>query len=202
MSIHYPAGVKIPVSTIKEKKEKTPHKKYRLKIQAGNRGMRFEDGINQSNDYYLSKGVAVIHKKPTPINIVKVDYSHGAKIVEAFFQEPSTTDYNGIYKGKYIDFEAKSTHSKTAFPLKNIPHQQIEHLEAVLKLGAIAFFLIEIVPLTEIYLLPAEFVCRFYREKPRESIPVKEIKENGFLVKEKYLPRLDYLSVVDECFFK
>ena len=80
--------------------------------------------------------------------------------------------------------------------------EQIEHLEAVLKLGAIAFFLIEIVPLSEIYLLPAEFVCRFYREKPRESIPVKEIKENGFLVKEKYLPRLDYLSVVDECFFK
>ena len=65
MSIHYPAGVKIPVSTIKEKKEKTPHKKYRLKIQAGNRGMRFEDEINQSNDYYLSKGGETLPEEET-----------------------------------------------------------------------------------------------------------------------------------------
>ena len=34
---------------------------------------------------------------------MKVDYpnrSH-AKIVEAYYQTPSTTDYNGIYRGKY-----------------------------------------------------------------------------------------------------
>lgn len=202
MSIHYPAGVKAPTTSKELIKKKEPRKKYNLKIKAGNRGMSFEDEINKSNEYYLSKGLAVIHKKPTPINIVKVDYTHGAKITEAFFQEPSTTDYNGIYKGLYIDFEAKSTHSKTSFPLKNIPKQQIEHLNAVLALGAIAFFLIEIVPLNEIYLLPAKYVCSFYKDKPRESIPVSDIKENGFPVKEKYLPRLDYLAAVDECFFK
>ncbi len=202
MSIHYPAGVKAPTTSKELAKKKTTKKKYNLKIQAGNRGMSFEDEINKSNEYYLSKGIAVIHKKPTPIKIINVDYSHGAKITEAFFQEPSTTDYNGIYKGLYVDFEAKSTHSKTSFPLKNIPKQQIEHLNAVLALGAVAFFLIEIVPLNEIYLLPAKYVCSFYKEKPRESIPVKDIKENGIQVKEKYLPRLDYLAAVDECFFK
>ena len=36
--------------------------------------MRFEEAINESNKYYLSRGLAVIHKKPTPIQIVKVDY--------------------------------------------------------------------------------------------------------------------------------
>jgi len=39
-----------------------------------NRGMSFEKMINATNDYYLSQGVAVIHKKPTPIQIVRVDY--------------------------------------------------------------------------------------------------------------------------------
>ncbi len=202
MSIHYPAGVKTPKTSKELFKKSSPKKKYNLKIKAGNRGMSLEEEINKSNEYYLNKGLAVIHKKPTPINIVKVDYSHGAKIVEAFFQEPSTTDYNGIYKGKYIDFEAKSTHSKTSFPLRNIPKQQINHLNAVISLGAIAFFLIEIVPLNEIYLLPAEYVCNFYKEKPRKSIPVTEIIENGYKITEKYMPRLDYLPVIDECFFK
>lgn len=202
MSIHYPAGVKAPNAPLAKKKEPAQKKKYKLKVQAGNRGMDFEDEINQSNLYYLEKGIAVIHKKPTPINVVKVDYTHGAIITKAFFQEPSTTDYNGIYKGHYIDFEAKSTHSKTSFPLRNIPKQQIDHLNAVLKQGAIAFFLIELVSKREIYLLPAEYVCNFYKEKSRQSIPFEDIIENGHLIKEKYQPRIDYLAVVEEFFLK
>lgn len=71
-----------------------------------NRGMSLEKDINQSNTYYLNEDIAVIHKKPTPVTIVKVDYParNKAKITEAYYAESSTTDYNGIYKGKYIDF--------------------------------------------------------------------------------------------------
>ena len=36
--------------------------------------MSFEKMIKATNDYYLSHGLAVIHKKPTPIQIVRVDY--------------------------------------------------------------------------------------------------------------------------------
>jgi len=54
-------------------------------VNFANRGMSFEKMINESNNYYLSRGLAVIHKKPTPIQIVKVDYPNRsrAKIVEA-----------------------------------------------------------------------------------------------------------------------
>ena len=206
MSIHYPAGVKTPSTSPemekKKKKATSQKKKLHFKVQPGNRGMAFEDDINQTNQYYLDHDLAVIHKKPTPINIVKVDYTHGAKITQAYFEEPSTTDYNGIYQGRYIDFEAKSTHSKTSFPLSNIAPQQITHLKAVMKHGAIAFFLINIVPLNETYLLPAEYVCAFYEEKPRKSIPLEEIKKHGHLVKEGYAPRLAYLPILDEFFLK
>ena len=84
-------------------------------IDFANRGMTFEKMINESNQYYLSRGLAVIHKKPTPIQIVKVDYPRRsrAKIVEAYFRQASTTDYSGVYKGRYIDFEAKR-HSKSS----------------------------------------------------------------------------------------
>ena len=90
------------------------------------RGMSLENDINQSCLYYLDEGLCNIHKKPTPVTIVNVDYPsrNKAKITEAYFKVPSTTDYNGIYKGKYIDFEAKECQSQTAFPFNSIhPHQ-------------------------------------------------------------------------------
>ncbi|MCR5491131.1 MAG: Holliday junction resolvase RecU [Bacilli bacterium] len=196
--MNYPAGVKprASASSPKAKKKKT------LKVAAGNRGMSFEAAINATNEYYKEKGICLVTKRPTPINIVKVDYSHGATITQAYFETQSTTDYNGICRGRYIDFEAKSTRNKTSFPLANIPVQQIDHLERVLSQGGIAFFLIDFELLHEVYLLPAAYVIVFYRERERASIPVEEIKKNGFLVKEGFMPRYDYFPVLEEAFLK
>ena len=196
--INYPKGTSHPVAVIK-KKEKT---KRNLKVQAGNRGLDFEDAINQTNEYYKEKGLCLVAKRPTPIKIVKVDYSKGAKITEAFFETQSTTDYNGVYKGKYIDFEAKSTKNKASFPLANITTHQIEHLKNVLFHGGIAFFIIEFVEHQETYLLDAKFVIEYFEHGSRKSIPYEEIKKIGHLIKRSYLPRLDYLPIVDEIYFK
>ena len=109
--IKYPDGR----GYIKEKKVRK--NKIEISISAANRGMDLESAINQTNSYYIQKNIALIYKRPTPINVVKVDYSKGSpKITHAYFEKQSTTDYNGVYKGKYIDFEAKNTKSKTAFP--------------------------------------------------------------------------------------
>ena len=196
--VKYPAGVRPLVQNAR----KNPAKKYTPKIAAGNRGMDFEDGINQTNQYYTEQGLCCITKRPTPINVVKVDYSKGATITQAYFETQSTTDYNGVYKGHYIDFEAKSCHSKTSFPLSNIPLQQIEHLERVIAHGGIAFFLINMVANQEVYLLKAQYVIDFYRSRPRASIPFDKIKENGHLVPTLYRPRYDYLPVLEEVFLK
>ena len=95
-------------------------------VDFANRGMTFEKMINDTNDYYLSRGLAVIHKKPTPVQIVKVDYPKRsrAKIVEAYFRQASTTDYSGVYRGHYIDFEAKETRQKQSMPMKNFHAHQ------------------------------------------------------------------------------
>lgn len=37
--------------------------------------MNLEDDINLTNKYILDNDIAVIHKKPTPIKVVKVDYN-------------------------------------------------------------------------------------------------------------------------------
>lgn len=194
--INYPKGSFHPMPSTNFQKK--PKRKMVLKVEAGNRGLDFEDAINQTNEYYKEKGLCLVTKRPTPIKIVKVDYSKGAKITEAFFEAQSTTDYNGVYKGRYLDFEAKSTRSRTSFPLSNIAPQQIEHLKNVLIQGGIAFFLINLHAFNKTYLVDAKTIIDFYETKPRASIPFKDIEEKGHLVKEAYRPRLDYLSVVIE----
>lgn len=194
--IHYPNGSK-SLTPSPTKGEKKPRQIY----NAANRGMDFEADINASNAFYYDQHRALITKRPTPINIVKVDYSRGAHIVDAYFETQSTTDYNGIYKGKYIDFEAKSCQSTTSFPLHNISAHQIEHLARVLEQGGIAFFLIDLVKEDAVYLLDASFIIEQFRFGKRKSIPFSELKKQGHLVLQNYTPRLAYLDTVDEVYF-
>ncbi len=182
-----------------------PNKKSKFttnKINHSNRGMSFENIINETNEYYLVHDIAVIHKKPIPIQIVKVDYPSrsGAVIKEAYYKIPSTTDYNGIYKGRHIDFEAKETANKTSFPLSNIHLHQINHLESILNHGGISFLLIFFKAKDEIYLLETKYIVKYYKRSKtgRKSIKYEEIKEFGYLIKEGYSPRVDYLKVIDE----
>lgn len=181
---------------------KYPNKKstFQKEVSYANRGMRFEEMINETNDYYLVHDIAVIHKKPIPIQIVKVDYPsrQGAVIKEAYYKVPSTTDYNGIYKGIHIDFEAKETNNKTSFPIKNIHPHQIDHLVKIAQHGGIAFVLIHFRVNNEIYLLEAKKL-KSYEErsfKGRKSIQLSELQKDGYLIKESYAPRVDYLDVV------
>ncbi len=192
--IRYPDG-----SSPKQKVEKVV--KARRSLSSANRGMNLEEDINISNQHYIDKEMAMITKRPTPINVVKVDYARGAKITDAYFEKQSTTDYNGVYRGKYLDFEAKTTKLRTSFPLSNITTHQITHLQRVIKHGGIAFFIIRFEALDETFLLDASFVIAAFAEEKRKSIPYLDVKKNGHLIKKGYNPRLFYLEIVDLVYF-
>ena len=196
----YPNGQ--PYKPNAAKKRESKKSQADISLSASNRGMNLENDINLSNEWYTDKGIALITKRPTPINIVKVDYSKGARITDAYFEKQSTTDYNGVYKGKYLDFEAKNTKSETSFPLSNISEHQIVHLKNVIKHGGIAFFIISFQVKDEIYLLDASFVIDFYEHGERKSIPYDVFKKNGVLIKQDYNPRLHYLDAVETLYFK
>ena len=165
-----------------------------------NRGMQLESDINLSNEYYKIKDIAYIYKKPTPIKLVKVDYKKGL-INEAYFMTPSTTDYNGIYKGKYIDFEAKETSSKTSFSLSNIHGHQIKHLIDVKRHGAISFLIVRFNLLDKTFYLSTEKLEEFIKNNKRKSIPLSIFEEYGKIIKMKFNPRLDYIEIIDKEYF-
>ena len=197
--MRYPDGKEYKPNKIKERQS---HKsKEEISLSSANRGMDLEKEINLSNDYYRDHDVCLITKRPTPINIVKVDYSKGAKITHAYFEEQSTTDYNGVYKSRYIDFEAKNTKNKTSFPLNNITKHQIEHLKRVLYHGGIAFFIINFESLNKVYLLDAKYVIDFYENGERKSIPYSCFLESGVEVQRSYNPRLKYIDAIDKLYF-
>lgn len=171
------------------------------------RGINLEKELNESNQYYKAHQIALVYKKPTPIQIVKVDYPKRQKAVikEAYFQSPSTTDYNGIYKGKYIDFEAKEITSKTAFPLQNIHSHQIEHIKGVIELGGIAFIIIKFTNLNKVFLLDGMITVNAYENFKKDgpkSLSIKFFMEKGYEINEKCIYTIDYLKVVDKVYLK
>ncbi len=189
--------VNYPHKVASNKRQLTPSQPKNF----ANRGMSFEKMINSTNDYYLTHGVAVIHKKPTPIQIVRVDYPQRcrAKIVEAYFRQASTTDYSGVYEGFYIDFEAKETRQKTALPMKNFHAHQIQHMEQVLKQKGICFVLLHFSSYQETYLLPAIDLIHFYQQdNGKKSMPLDYIREHGYAIEQRAFPQIPYLDIVKQ----
>src|SRR5699024_3644996 len=109
IDMHYPNGKKYTVPQ--------SGNQFKTNKNFGNRGMTLEEDINVTNAYYLQCNTAIIHKKPTPVQIVNVHYPRrsAAVITEGYFKQASTTDYNGIYRGNHVDFEAKETKHTTRF---------------------------------------------------------------------------------------
>lgn len=175
-------------------------KKVQSEKNLANLGMTLESDIDITNSYYLNNNIAVIHKKPTPVQVVNVSYParNKAKIVEAYYKTPSTTDYNGIYKGKYIDFDVKETKAKTSFPLRNIHPHQIEHLRNVEAHGGIAFIIVHWKLFDKYFFLPIELILKYWDDKlGRKSIPYNDFLSHGYEIKFNYHPRLDYLKIID-----
>ena len=171
-------------------------------INYSNRGMFLEHIINDTNTYYLSKDIAVIYKKPTPIKVLNISYrsTKTTLIDKAVFSETSTLDYNGIYKGKYVEFDAKECKNKTAFPLSNIKEHQVLHIRNILRHGGIVFLIIFMN--NKFILFKGEDLIDFIDNTERKSIPWEIIEKKGHIIKEGYMPRIDYIKVIDEVYLK
>ena len=201
MTIRYPNGQPYLINDDKKTKKNQPKKK---KTGYSNRGMTLEEDLNQTNDYYRLRKIAVIHKKPIPIQIVNVDYPSrsAAKITEAYYKKASTTDYNGIYNGYYIDFEAKETRNKTSFPLKNFHDHQLSHMEACVDQGWICFIVVRFSTLDKVFVLDFSVLKKWwdqqFEKKGKKSIPYSVFEKDGYELPYSLAPRLPYLTIVDQ----
>ncbi|WP_019123788.1 Holliday junction resolvase RecU [Brevibacillus massiliensis] len=168
-----------------------------MKSSQANRGQAFEQLLNYTNGQYEKAGIALIHKRPTPIKATK---TKGSRVLAGYFEEKSTVDYDGVYRGRAIYFEAKSTREKTRFDLANISQHQMEHLEKAERNGAICFFLIEFTAYKATYFVPLSFIRLAMvnaQNGGRKSIPIDDFEIYGYLVEQTKRAVVDYLLHID-----
>lgn len=144
-------------------------------ISHANRGMGLETLIEYTNAQYANKGIAQIQKIPTSWKIVR----QAKRIATAFPEKKSTVDFMGVYGGRAIAFDAKSTENKTRFPFANVEQHQINFMKKWQNNGGIAFFIIEFTVHKETYLLTLDEFLEMREMSDRESIPYKYFQVMG-----------------------
>ena len=145
----------------------------------GLRGSTLEDFINLSNEKYLSSGLAVIQKIPTPIKPIKID-KDSRHITLAYFDQKSTVDYIGVVQGIPVCFDAKETTVDT-FPLTNIHPHQITFMEDFEKQHGISFIILYFSARDEFYYIPFCDIIKFWlrgENGGRKSFTYDEIDKN------------------------
>lgn len=161
--------------------------------------MAFEKLINLSNEMYKRGGVALINKRPTPVKVLKMVYG---RVKDGYYESKSTVDYDGVYKGRAIAFEAKSTNEINRFDLKNIAQHQLDYLDKAEKIGAICFFLIRFSKDQSVFAIPLSVIQSYVRmsqqPKGKKSIPRADFDIYGYLVEQTERAPVDYLQYVDE----
>ena len=203
--IRYPNG-KVYVEEKKtvdrrKTKNKTAAEIDREHYLKANMGMNFESDISKCCEYYRLNDIAIIYKRPTPIKVVKMDKAKPGTIIEAYFQEKSVTDYVGLYKGKYIDFECKETiHDE--IPYKMIREQQYEHLRKVRQQGGIGFFLVSFKKYQEVYLLDSKYILDEVEIRKHPGFKRSFFKEHGRQLERGYNPPYSLIEAINEIYFK
>ena len=164
----------------------------------GLRGSTLEEFLNRTNEKYLSQGLALIQKIPTPITPVQIDKEH-RHITLAYFDQRSTVDYIGAVQGIPVCFDAKECNADT-FPLQNIHEHQVCFMESFEKQDGVSFLIIYYSQRNELYYMPFKELKMFWdraQNGGRKSIRFEELNPQFFMQLKNgcYVPYLDTLQL-------
>ncbi len=165
----------------------------------GLRGSTLEELLNRSNEQYLSRGLALIQKIPTPITPVNIDKARN-QITLAYFEQKSTVDYIGAVQGIPICFDAKECHAST-FPLANIHEHQVAFMSDMEKQGGVAFLLLSFDTEQSLYYMTFRELMGFWtrmKEGGRKSFQKQELRDEFYLSPNKNGILIPYLDGIQQ----
>lgn len=158
-----------------------------------NRGMMLESIINRTIKFYENNDMALFHKKELNISFSKIREEDGKlKIDNGRVKTKSTTDYYGLYNGRFYAFEAKSTNLKS-LPIANIKEHQLNYLNKVISYGGIAFFIVGFQMFDEYYIITPDIIDSL----DRKSLPIDIARKEGKRLTLTYPGILDFIGLVE-----
>lgn len=98
------------------------------KARKGNLGKAFQDLVQVATDTYVARGELIAVQVPTEVIVVR---GSNGQIVSAKYpkERRGKVDFVGLWRGRGIAFDAKTTKQRTRFPLGNIEESQVWFLE-------------------------------------------------------------------------
>lgn len=163
------------------------------------KGSKLEMLIDMTNNEYRNSGIADVRKIPPPLKVGKVE----GKKVNAYLDKATWVDYNGIYKGDSLLFDAKET-TIERFPLENVANHQYQTLKSWHGHGGITFlivaFWIKGKNEPEVYYLGFEQLASYWEHKDfggSKSIPIKYFREHCVRIECRNGFTLHYLLALD-----
>ena len=151
----------------------------------GLRGSTLEELINNTNEFYRKKKLALVQKIPTPITPVEFD-SSTKRITKAFFEKDSTVDYIGVVQEVPVCFDAKECHSDT-FSLQNIHEHQYNFMKEFEEQGGVSFLIILFSVRNDLYYMPFKEL-KYFIERTKEghakNFKYNELNDDYFLKSE------------------
>ena len=151
----------------------------------GLRGSTLEELINNTNEFYRKKKLALVQKIPTPITPVEFD-SSTKRITKGFFEKDSTVDYIGVVQEVPVCFDAKECHSDT-FSLQNIHEHQYNFMKEFEEQGGVSFLIILFSVRNDLYYMPFKEL-KYFIERTKEghakNFKYNELNDDYFLKSE------------------
>ena len=146
----------------------------------GKKGSKLEMLIDMTNNQYRNSDIADVRKVPPPLKVGNVS----GKKVDAYLDKATWVDYNGIYKGRSLLFDAKESIVER-FPLANLADHQYNTLKSWHRHGGVSFLIIAFWLKNknepEIYYLSFEQLASFWEQKDKrgsKSIPLSFFREH------------------------
>lgn len=179
--------------TSKETKPKTKSKSHQ------NRGLRWEQVVNDKLNEYRKKGLCFIQKIPTEFTIIR---GIGGKITSAFpKKQTESVDFLGAKEFLPVALELKETQNKTSFPLSNIEPHQIKFFNNWCNKQGVGFYFVRFSTLERMFLIKASILnneiaireAKEIQERGDKSLTLEWFEQNAIEI-DKNLEFLQYIN--------
>lgn len=171
-------------------------KSIKKKSGTANRGLDFEDLIEDVCTQLAKDSIALIHKVPTEWKVLRKynPKKRQSEIFNAFpVSESRFVDFVGIAKGYPLALEAKETKELTRFPFANIKDTQWDFFKLWTKLNGKGYYIIRFTEHKKIFLVDCIKFQECHDNIGRKSAPYEWFLDNAIELDYDKINFIDYI---------